>query len=43
MKRVNKDVKISNLALICALFSIGILIALILVVIIPYLAKLCGL
>ena len=26
MKRVNKDVKISNLALICALFSIGILI-----------------
>lgn len=27
MKRVNKDVKISNLALICALFSIGILIA----------------
>ncbi len=26
MKRVNKNVKISNLALICALFSIGILI-----------------
>ena len=26
MKRVNKDVKISNLALICAIFSIGILI-----------------